>query len=449
MALIKSKRQSNTGARTTFLKKLIWTYFLLLIFEGALRKWILPQLSAPLLLVRDPVALLIIWEAYRTHKWPKQWAGVIGVLAAGMLALCFVQLVVGENPWFVAAYGLRSYLLPFPVAFIMGDVLGEEDLRKFGLCTIWLLLPITVLEVAQYYAGPASVLNKGASEGVKQLDYAFGHVRASGTFSYVTGPTYFLPMAAAFIFYGVVNEKFAKKWLLWAAACALIVGVPVTGSRSQLLLLGSLIVCVAMAASYGVSQLVSSIRVIAALSVVVLLVSQLPGFSDATSTLQARLTMASETEGGTQGEVTSRVDVPILQAIDSGIASGAWFGGGVGIGSNAVASLLTGSQEFLAGESEIPRVIYEFGVPFGIAFMLFRVLLAVMIAGKAFSRVRDHQPLAWFLVPTVLMLLILGTLEQPTVQGFTVVTLGFSLAALKQLAPGSTTTAGNQGLRMS
>ncbi len=38
------------------LKKLFWAYFLLLIFEGALRKWILPQFSAPLLLVRDPIA---------------------------------------------------------------------------------------------------------------------------------------------------------------------------------------------------------------------------------------------------------------------------------------------------------------------------------------------------------------------------------------------------------
>ena len=60
------------------LKKLFWLYFLLLIFEGALRKWILPQFSAPLLLVRDPVALWIIIEAYRTNKWPERWSIVIG-----------------------------------------------------------------------------------------------------------------------------------------------------------------------------------------------------------------------------------------------------------------------------------------------------------------------------------------------------------------------------------
>ena len=49
--------------RMPLLKKLFWLYFLLLIFEGALRKWIVPQLSAPLLLVRDPVALwIIVWR---------------------------------------------------------------------------------------------------------------------------------------------------------------------------------------------------------------------------------------------------------------------------------------------------------------------------------------------------------------------------------------------------
>ena len=42
----------------------IWTYFILLIFEGGLRKWVLPQLAAPLLVVRDPVVILILISAW-------------------------------------------------------------------------------------------------------------------------------------------------------------------------------------------------------------------------------------------------------------------------------------------------------------------------------------------------------------------------------------------------
>ena len=42
-----------------WLRTLIYVYFFLLIFEGALRKWIVPSLSGPLLVARDPVLMAI------------------------------------------------------------------------------------------------------------------------------------------------------------------------------------------------------------------------------------------------------------------------------------------------------------------------------------------------------------------------------------------------------
>ena len=42
------------------IKIAIWLYFFLWIFEGALRKWVLPSLATPLLIVRDPIAIFII-----------------------------------------------------------------------------------------------------------------------------------------------------------------------------------------------------------------------------------------------------------------------------------------------------------------------------------------------------------------------------------------------------
>ena len=173
------------------LKKLFWLYFLLLIFEGALRKWVLPGLSAPLLLVRDPVAMLIIVEAYRKNKWPERWSVVIGGLTCALVGLCVLQVTLGDNSWIAAVYGLRSYLLPFPVAFIMGENLDAEDLRKFGVATLWIMLPLVALEAAQYLAPQGSFLNAGAYKGAQQIYYAGEHVRASGTFSFVAGPTFY------------------------------------------------------------------------------------------------------------------------------------------------------------------------------------------------------------------------------------------------------------------
>ena len=51
----------------TFIKKLIWAYFLLLLFEGALRKWFLPGLSQGLLIIRDPIVIWIYFLAYQKN----------------------------------------------------------------------------------------------------------------------------------------------------------------------------------------------------------------------------------------------------------------------------------------------------------------------------------------------------------------------------------------------
>ena len=44
-----------------FIKKLIWAYFLLLLFGGSLKEMVLPGLSQGLLIVRDPI---VIWIYY-------------------------------------------------------------------------------------------------------------------------------------------------------------------------------------------------------------------------------------------------------------------------------------------------------------------------------------------------------------------------------------------------
>jgi hypothetical protein len=425
--------QAVAAPRMPLLKKLFWAYFLLLFFEGAIRKWILPQYAGPLLLVRDPIAFLIIWEAYRTNRWPKQWSGITGVLASGMLALCLLQLIVGEGVWFAALFGLRSYLLPFPVAFIMGENLDSEDLRRFALCTLWLLLPLTALEVIQYNAPSSSIWNAAASKGTEQLAYAGGHVRASATFSYITGPMNYLPLAAAFIFNGLANPRFGRKWLLWAASGAVILAIPVSGSRTLVFELAAVVACVAVAALFGISQFTKSVQTILAVAFVALLVSRLPIFAEASDTLTERFSQATGAEGGSAGQsFMLRVVNPVTGTIEWSLASNVWLGLGVGRSAVAIYSFLGGSGWAFAGEEEFPRVINEFGPLFGFAFMLFRWVLVVMIAIKALNQIRQGHPLAWLLLPLTVNTLAIGTLEQPTIQGFMVISLAFSLADVRK-----------------
>jgi len=51
--------KANTQQKSAdiILRRLVWLYIILVITEGALRKWFLPSLSDSLLIIRDPIAL--------------------------------------------------------------------------------------------------------------------------------------------------------------------------------------------------------------------------------------------------------------------------------------------------------------------------------------------------------------------------------------------------------
>src|SRR5205085_10782875 len=85
------KRPEETARR--YIRHLIWLYFWLLLVEGALRKWVLPDLSNPLLVVRDPVVLAIYLLSFRARVFPKNaWVAAIVVMAILTTLATFFQL---------------------------------------------------------------------------------------------------------------------------------------------------------------------------------------------------------------------------------------------------------------------------------------------------------------------------------------------------------------------
>jgi hypothetical protein len=416
--------------RLTRLKKLFWLYFFLLIFEGALRKWVVPQLSAPLLVVRDPISIMIIWEAYRTRKWPMRWSAMLSLMSLLLIGLFIVQIIAGDNPLIVGLYGLRSYLLPLPVMFIMAENLDEEDLRNLGLCTLWLLLPMALLALAQYVSPSGSFLNKGAYEGGEQLAFTGEHVRPSGTFSFSIGLVEFDTLAGVFIFYAMFREGYVKKWLLWASTFALVLSIPAAGARTLLVQLGAVVGCMAVAAVMGVSQFGRLLRVLVPVIIVGFLAAQLPVFSDAMQSMSTRFSEANEAEAGgsAQGAFIYRTFEPLVDAFGQASSSNNWMGIGMGRGAAAMESLLR-SDKFTAGEYEFSRELVEMGPLAGTAFFLFKILVAIAVFGGALARVRDHEPQALLLFPLAITLLFFGVLEQPTVQGFMVISVAFCIAA--------------------
>lgn len=445
MALLVRKGNPNSYfRRLTRLKKLFWLYFLLLIFEGALRKWVAPALSAPLLVIRDPVGILIIWEAYRTHKWPSRWSVALTLLTVLLIGLFAVQLIAGRN-LLIELFGLRSYLLPFPVLFIMGENLDEEDLRKMIAFTLWLIVPMTLLEVAQYVATPNSFLNRGAYEGGGQIKYLNGHVRASGTFSSTIGAVEFLILTGAFVLYGTIKEGLAKKWLLWADTFALVLSIPMLGSRGTVFQLMILLGCVALSGIMGIAQFVKTFRIVLPVAIILFLVTQLPVFSSAMANLSQRFNGAAQigqTRQSTGYEaadtVYQRLVTPVIASIENSNSSRTWSGIGIGRGAVAVNAMLTRSgntlNPFGQNENTTARELLEMGLAAGFPFEFFKLFLAIVIFGQALARAREQEPLTLLLVPMGVVWMFFAQLEQPTEQGFVVIGTAFCIAAARVLA---------------
>ena len=414
-----------------WLKRWIWIYFWLIIFEGSLRKWVFPPLSAPLLLVRDPVALIIYFQAARCGKLTQKNLWPFAMLTLSLVLLAVAQIVTGANTVLVAIYGLRSYALHLPLMMVMAETLTTEDLRKFGTWILILSVPMTALMAAQFYAPQTSWLNAGAGVGSAQIGSAGGHVRPAGTFSYGIGFTTFTPLVAGFAFFALFRPGWLPRWLAWAAIMSTIVAVPFSGSRTLLFIMIGFLALTLLTGMARGSHLagVAKLMVVMLLGVVVAL--QLPFVQDAMDTFSTRWTQASKAEGDTQSVLDKRV----LGVFESGLeASGqtAWLGNGIGMGSIAASVLQTGGQSFMLAEMEWERTVLEFGPIFGLAYLGLRVFFAFYLGWRSFQILGRGNALPWLLLAAALPGIVIGGMENTTALGLTVFSAGLCLSALNR-----------------
>src|SRR5205809_3374097 len=218
------------------IRRLIWLYFWLLLIEGALRKWVLPQLANPLLVVRDPVVLLIYVLAVRARVFPRNaWILSLAIIAFFSLAVSFIALWPYLPPSrivLVSGFGFRANLLHLPLIFLMPRVLRPEDVKRIGWWSLLLVVPMSLLMVAQFRAAPDSLLNRTATGEGEMLMSALGRIRTAGTFSFVVGVVAYFALVTGFLVWAALKRSVYKNWVLFAAATALLIGIAVSGSRS-------------------------------------------------------------------------------------------------------------------------------------------------------------------------------------------------------------------------
>jgi hypothetical protein len=422
---------AKDNPKLRWLKRWIWIYFWLIIFEGSLRKWVFPSLSTPLLLVRDPIVLIIYFQAARCGKFTQKNMWPFAMLSLGLILLGVAQIVTGANTVLIAIYGLRSYALHLPLVIVMAETLTAEDLRKFGTWILILSVPLTALMAAQFYAPPNSWLNAGAGEGSGQIASAGGHIRPAGTFSYGNGVVAFIPLVAGFAFFALFRPGWLPRWLAWAAIMSVIVALPFSGSRTLLfLMLGFLALTLLTGMARG-SHLAGIAKLVVVMLLGVVVALQLPFVQEAMGTFTTRWQQASKSEGDTQSVLDKRV----LGVFEGGLeASGqtAWLGNGIGMGSNAAAVLQTGSQSFLLAEMEWERTVLEFGPIFGFVYLGLRVFFGIYLVWRSFQILGKGNALPWLLLAAALPGVVIGGMENTTSLGLIVFSAGLCLVALNR-----------------
>jgi hypothetical protein len=428
--------QSATNQRfLKHLKRWIWIYFILLIFEGTLRKWVLPQLSDVLLVIRDPVVLIIYMLAIKVRLFPRNSymlsLSIIAILC-WLVSLVVLEPYLGLKPLIlVTGFGFRSNFLHLPLIFVIGRALDADDVKKLGRWILIGLIPMAVLLAIQFNSAPDSFINRTAGLGeTQQITAGGGKIRPPGPFSFVSGVIFYAALAAAFLIYGGLTRGIYRNWLLFGGGLALVVTIGVSGSRSVLLavlvVVASLLIIILVRPG-AVNQFGRNLLIVV---VVGLIVVRLPVFKEGVQILSDRFTAVAEAEETT-------IAGGLLARTFSGFTEGFLFipqapigGYGLGIGTNGGAKFLTGRSIFLLTEGEWGRVILESGPILGLAYLGWRTILTFQLAFFSFRRLKHYgEILPIMLYGAGFLSLLNGQFGQPTNLGFAVFVCGLCLAA--------------------
>lgn len=418
------------------LKRGIWLYVMLLIFEGALRRWILPGLATPLLVVRDPIAIWLIVKTWQRGLLPAN-PYLTATIIISILSI-ISALLVGHGNLTVAIYGARILLLHFPLIFVIGRVFNRADVLRMGRALVWLAAPMAVLIALQFYSPQSAWVNRGVGGDMAGAGFsgANGFFRPPATFSFTTGTHMFFGLTACFIFYFWLKQGSINRLVLLAATVGLLAAIPFSISRSLLLF-------VAVALLFTVlgllrkPQNIGRVLLLALGGVVVLLaLSNVPILQTPIEAFTSRFTSASDVEGGLKGSLGDRYLGGMLKGLLNSSRQ-PFFGYGIGMGTNAGSVLLSGKDErsFLISEDEWGRIIGEVGPWLGIGLIYIRLALCVKLFVACYKRLLQDDLLPWILLGNALLVIPQSQWAQPTVLGFSTLVAGLIIASLRLPSP--------------
>ncbi len=224
-------------------KSAIKTVLLLVVIEGALRKWVLPQASELIYFLKDFVLLGAYIRYYGTLVFQKKLAiknnfiNVMCFLAAGWCIFQAFNPSLGSP--IVGIFGLKAYLFYTPLMWILTDVFESEwELYQFLRSHLLLIIPVGIIGAVQFFSPPSSPINSYAPglEAIGGVATFSKFARITGTFPYINNyALYLIVCFGLLITFLSINQSRWWKLATIGEIFMVVINLAMTGSRNPVI----------------------------------------------------------------------------------------------------------------------------------------------------------------------------------------------------------------------
>ena len=338
----------------------------------------------------------------------------------------FLSFFINQAHPFTIAYGARTNLLHFPLIFIIARVFSWQDIINYGKAFLLLALPMTWVVAQQFQGDAQDVINTAAGGTGSQLETSGGKVRASGTFTFVSGIVFYYCFTVAYIIYGFLTKESFPRWMLYLGTSATLLAMVTVGSRAVIAECLQVLACIGFLGYFKPAEFGKIAGSIFGFSIVGLIIySQVDLFKEGLDFLSLRFEEAANVEGNPIEAYFKRYTDIIMSPYYYNMFTG-FFGNGLGTATRAGAALGGG---YGGAELSWSRPVLENGIIMGSLFLLWRIWITMDLLIVCIRAVNKGNYLAIFLFGAAGPILLFGILGQPTNFGFAAFGGGLCLAA--------------------
>jgi hypothetical protein len=375
--------------------------FWLIVFTGAIRKWVTPGVTVLYLLQDVPIGLAYLYAIWKGFFDRGYMLLVIIVLSTVLTLQGIIQIVATGLPLLVAIVGLHNYLYYLPMLVVFPICLTEKYRRDFIWWNLIFSIPMCLIAIGQAESPRQAFINRtseGDAFGLPGVEVA----RVSGTFNFTVFYGLWVAMAVALCMGEWLLPKerrvFKKQWLLVLCTFTVNLCHLVSGSRSAIALSGASIFG-AMVAAF----VLRSNRAILAIGGILMLLPVVAGATYLISpvefnTVADRFTGAryqQDNQDRIVGGLIGFLTIPKFDLLGAGI--------GMGVDAAHVGSEYTYYYTYDLSEGDTIRNVMELGTPVGLLYVLTRIGFLVGMVFVSIRIVRNGStphvlPLAFYLL---------------------------------------------------